>query len=169
LNGVLGRIYRKATYPTGLATQSTTTGADFTVSYTVAVADTYYVLIYNTVGSEAGPLARYKLTIAKPTGVTKQNDVLPKVFALEQNYPNPFNPSTVIRFSLPQTASTKVVVYDMLGSEVRTLINNEYTAGNYEAVWDGRNNLGQSVSTGVYIYRIQAGTFISTKKMMLLK
>jgi hypothetical protein len=169
LNGVLGRIFRKATYPTALATQATTTGADVTVSYTVAVADTYYVLIYNTVGAEAGPNARYKLTIAKPTGVIRQNEGLPRVFALEQNYPNPFNPSTVIRFAIPQTISTRIVVYDLLGSEVRSLINNEYNAGNYEVVWDGKNNLGQFVSTGVYIYRIQAGTFIATKKMMLLK
>ena len=169
LNGVQGKIYRKATFPTGLVTQETTTGADVTCTYTVAVADTYYVRIINSVGAEAGPNARYKLTIAKPTGVIENMNALPLVFALDQNYPNPFNPTTAIRFALPQQMQTSLVIYDLLGREVRTLVNNSLNAGYYEEVWDGRNNLGVQAATGVYAYRMQAGKFVDVKKMMLLK
>ena len=103
------------------------------------------------------------------TGVENEAASLPTQFALDQNYPNPFNPSTSIRFALPQQAQTSLVIYDMLGREVRTLVNNTMNAGNYQVVWDGRNSVGVQVATGVYIYRIQAGSFVNVKKMMLLK
>jgi hypothetical protein len=103
------------------------------------------------------------------TGVANETSALPTQFALDQNYPNPFNPSTSIRFALPQQAQTSLVIYDMLGREIRTLVNNTMNAGNYQMVWDGRNNLGVQAATGVYVYRIQAGSFVSVKKMMLLK
>ena len=103
------------------------------------------------------------------TGVAKEDATTPTQFALSQNYPNPFNPSTTIRFTLPQQTQTSLVIYDMLGREVRSLVNNSMNAGAYTVVWDGRNNFGVQAATGVYVYRIQAGSFVDVKKMMLLK
>ncbi|HLP17407.1 MAG TPA: FlgD immunoglobulin-like domain containing protein [Bacteroidota bacterium] len=94
---------------------------------------------------------------------------LPTTFELMNNYPNPFNPSTVIRFALPQQSVARLIVYDLLGREVRTLVNGMTNAGYFETTWNGRNNAGVQVSSGIYIYRMEAGSFISSKKMMLLK
>jgi len=94
---------------------------------------------------------------------------LPKEFALSQNYPNPFNPTTVINYQLPKLSSVSIKIYNMLGQEVRTLVNEQRPAGSYNITWDGRNNFGEQVSSGAYIYRIVAGSFITAKKMILLK
>jgi outer membrane protein assembly factor BamB len=90
-------------------------------------------------------------------------------YNLNQNYPNPFNPSTTINFSLPQKQMVKLVIYDILGKEVKTLVNSEKDAGSYNVEWNGTNNNGLNVSTGIYIYRINAGSFIQEKKMILMK
>ncbi|MEW6060931.1 MAG: cohesin domain-containing protein [Bacteroidota bacterium] len=169
LNNVQARIYRKATFPTALATGTKADGSDITVSYAVSAADTYYVRVVNLTGSEAGPNARYSLTIAPPTGVIDDVNGLPRTFALDQNYPNPFNPATTIRFALPNDVPVKLKVYDMLGREIRTLMNGNMNAGYHQVVWDGTNNSATQVATGIYIYRIEAGSFVSTKKMMLIK
>ena len=92
------------------------------------------------------------------------DDYQPEEFSLEQNYPNPFNPSTKIRFQLPARTYVRLEVYDILGSRISTLINKEMSAGTYEAEFDGRR-----FASGVYIYRIQAGSFVSSKKMLLVK
>lgn len=118
-------------------------------------------------GSEWGSSMK-TLLLPFLTGVSGEEQI-PMQFALDQNFPNPFNPTTLIRFALPQNASTRLVIYDLLGREVRTLVNSELNAGYFETTWDGKNNVGSQVATGVYIYRIEAGSFISTKKMMLLK
>ncbi len=94
---------------------------------------------------------------------------MPTSYSLSQNYPNPFNPATTINFSLPQKSNVKLVVYDILGKEVKTLINGDRDAGSYEIRWNGLNNNDQAVSTGIYIYRITAGNFNAEKKMMLMK
>ncbi|HEY6907198.1 MAG TPA: FlgD immunoglobulin-like domain containing protein, partial [Ignavibacteriaceae bacterium] len=94
---------------------------------------------------------------------------VPNEYYLSLNYPNPFNPSTIINYSLPQKTQVKLVVYDILGSEVKTLVNAEKEAGSYNVTWNGLNNSGQSVSAGIYIYRIQAGEFVQERKMVLLK
>lgn len=85
------------------------------------------------------------------------------------NYPNPFNPSTTIRYYLPQDERVMLIVYNVLGEVVRTLVDEQSAAGEKSIVWDGRDNLGREVSSGVYIYRIQAGEFLQTRKMMLLR
>jgi len=89
---------------------------------------------------------------------------VPKEFKLEQNFPNPFNPTTTIQYQLPQDAKVTLKVYDILGSEVATLINAEQEAGYYEVNWNASN-----LASGVYIYRLQTGSFVSVKKMMLLR
>jgi hypothetical protein len=98
---------------------------------------------------------------------------LPKVFALHQNYPNPFNPTTTIQYDLPKTAKVSLTVYDMLGQEVRTLVAGDQQAGVYHQTWDGKNNEGRTVASGVYLYRISAASagtnFVAVHKMIYLK
>ena len=97
------------------------------------------------------------------------NDVSPKVFALHQNYPNPFNPITSFRYELPEQSHVTIVIYDMLGREVRTLVNTTQDAGFKLVIWNATNDYGKPVSAGVYLYQINAGDFVQTKKMVLLK
>jgi len=101
--------------------------------------------------------------------LTISEELLPKTFALHQNYPNPFNPVTTLRYDLPEQANVNIIIYDMLGRQVRTLLNQTQDAGFKSVIWDATNNQGVPVSAGVYLYKIQAGEYISTKKMVLLK
>ena len=94
---------------------------------------------------------------------------VPSTFALHQNYPNPFNPVTSIDFVLPSDGNVTLTVYNLLGQQVTTLVNDFRRAGTHTITWNGRNELGRDVSTGVYLYRIDAGDFSATKKMVLLK
>lgn len=93
----------------------------------------------------------------------------PETFELSQNYPNPFNPETKIRFQLPNAGEVVLKIYDVLGREVRTLVDARKEAGFHELVWDARDNFGQRVSSGVYYYQILSGEFRQTKRMLLLK
>lgn len=104
-----------------------------------------------------------------PTGMELVESRLPATFELSQNYPNPFNPSTEIRFSLAKPSDVTLEVYDIMGRVVATLVNEPRSAGYHKVTWDGRNNAGQTVSSGVYFYRLKAGEFVATKKMVLLK
>jgi Domain of unknown function (DUF362)/FlgD Ig-like domain len=94
----------------------------------------------------------------------------PLGFALHQNYPNPFNPSTTISFSASQRRAALLEIYDLTGRLIRTLLNGEVAAGNHSVLWDGRNERGISVGSGVYFYRLKLGTdFVSSKKMILMR
>ncbi|MBU2505768.1 MAG: VCBS repeat-containing protein [Bacteroidetes bacterium] len=105
------------------------------------------------------------------TGVIRTlNIATPNDYVLEQNYPNPFNPTTSIRFSLPISKAISIVVYDMLGNEVKTLIDNEeFSKGSYEVTWDGTNSANQKVASGNYIYTMKYGNFSKSVKMTFLK
>lgn len=94
---------------------------------------------------------------------------LPTEFALSQNVPNPFNPSTIVEFALPKDAQVNLSVYNVLGQHVKTLVNDLQRAGRQTVTWDGTDNGGVSVASGVYFYKIRAGDFSDTKKMLLLK
>jgi hypothetical protein len=94
---------------------------------------------------------------------------VPYDYILYQNYPNPFNPSTAVRFQVPKTSDVTITVYDMLGQEVRTLFAGEVLRGTYTVNWDGMNNSGVKMSSGSYVYRMTAGEFIQSKKMVLVK
>ncbi|MHB9010758.1 MAG: T9SS type A sorting domain-containing protein [Ignavibacteriaceae bacterium] len=106
-------------------------------------------------------------TVNTITGV--KNSQIPYTFAVKQNYPNPFNPSTQIEYSLPKESIVTIKVYNILGQLVNTLVNERKIAGVYKVQWNGVNNLGQPVATGVYIYRVTAGENVAVKKMILLK
>jgi hypothetical protein len=105
------------------------------------------------------------VTSSGPTGVGDT----PRKVALNQNYPNPFNPTTTITFNLPHSGATSLVVYDVRGRLVRTLIDGVLQAGPQNLEWDGRNNSGQRVASGVYLYRLTFGNNVQQKKMVLLK
>ena len=94
---------------------------------------------------------------------------LPTEFALQQNYPNPFNPETTIGFQLPQATDVRINIYNILGQLVRKLVDDEKQAGFHKIVWDAKDDVGRSVPSGVYIYRIQAGSFSNVKKLLLLR
>ena len=88
---------------------------------------------------------------------------------LKQNSPNPFNPVTTISFVLQSAQQVKLTIFDTNGRLVRTLVNDVRTAGSNDVTWDGTNDVGQTVASGVYVYRIQTGRFQQSKKMVLLK
>ena len=94
---------------------------------------------------------------------------IPQKFSLNQNYPNPFNPKTTIRFSLPKDSNVELFVYDVNGKIVKEFINTNMQPGNYKVVWDGTNKGGVLVGSGIYFYRIKAGSFIASQKMIFLK
>ena len=95
--------------------------------------------------------------------------IIPLDFTLSQNYPNPFNPSTKIKYSIPSTEFVSIVIYDLMGRSIKSFVNIEQNAGYYELHWNATNNEGYPVPAGMYFYIIKAGTFKSTKKMLLLK
>jgi photosystem II stability/assembly factor-like uncharacterized protein len=116
---------------------------------------------------------RLKLVVGRRDFVAEQLgkvNVIPAAYELSQNFPNPFNPATTIRFGLPKAERVTLKVYTLLGEEVLTLINDDLKAAGYHiAIWDGRNQNGRQVATGLYFYRLRAGSFVMTKKMALVQ
>ena len=106
-----------------------------------------------------------------PSEVLKSSNekLIPINYSLSQNYPNPFNPKTKIQYSIPKNEHVKLIIFDMRGRQVRQLINTKIQAGNHFALWDGKNQLGENVSTGVYFYRLSTKAFSKNRKMILLK
>ena len=104
-----------------------------------------------------------------PVSIDNKNGAVPQSFHLDQNYPNPFNPVTTLRYDLPENSLVNITIYDMLGREVKTLINQTQNSGYKSLIWDATNDYGEPVSAGLYLYRIRAGEFRQTKKMVLLK
>ncbi len=100
---------------------------------------------------------------------TESDRELPREFALLQNYPNPFNPATTIVYTLPEASQVVLSIYDVLGREIKTLVNNTLPAGRYQVTWDGTDQGGRPVSSGIYIYRLRAGHFTKTMKMLLTR
>jgi hypothetical protein len=139
--------------------------SDGTSAWTVTLPGSYANDI--TLGSDndvyvvGGNTARINQTIVS---LVNEEGIVPEGYTLKQNYPNPFNPLTTISFSIPSSAFTSLKVYDILGNEVATLLNEEKQAGNYEIQFDA-----SALKSGVYLYRLNAGNFSEMKKMILLK
>ncbi|UCE65090.1 MAG: T9SS type A sorting domain-containing protein [Candidatus Zixiibacteriota bacterium] len=104
------------------------------------------------------------IVVGTPTGIDDQPSSIPDQFELSQNYPNPFNARTAIEYSLPQDSHVRIVIYNLLGQNIKTLVDQSKPAGGHLALWDASN-----VPTGVYFYRIEAGEFTQTRKMLLAK
>ncbi|MCX6134759.1 MAG: YCF48-related protein [Ignavibacteriales bacterium] len=103
------------------------------------------------------------------SGITDRDNDVPQAFSLSQNYPNPFNPTTVISYELPANSFVTLKIYDLLGREIATVVNEMGTPGVYTARWDGKSDRGESLSSGVYLYELRAGTSVMTRKMVLLR
>ncbi len=105
------------------------------------------------------------------TAVTEHNEVaaLPKEFALGQNYPNPFNPQTEIRYELPKESQVVLAIFNLVGQRVKTLVNGKIAAGRYTVKWNGADDGGKNLSSGLYIYRFEAGEYVQARRMLLVK
>lgn len=114
-------------------------------------------------------VALLRTSLGVVTGVEMDPLPVPTTFELSQNFPNPFNPTTEIRFSLPRESEVKLVVFDIMGRVVATLVDQHMSAGGHRVTWNGRTQDGQAVSSGVYFYHMQADGFSATKKMALIK
>ncbi len=162
----------------GADTVKTLTGA--TILAALGAADSL-VLRWTVLAKDVNPTPvasrdTFTVTLMKrTTGVDDQGTGVPQSFALQQNYPNPFNPSTVIRYSLPIQSSVSLKIYNILGQQVITLVDEVKDAGYFSVEWHGRNAFGSQVASGTYFYRIEAKgvdggeKFTSLKKLLLLK
>jgi len=95
--------------------------------------------------------------------------IVPVVTTLEGNYPNPFNPETTINFSLKESGKVRINIYNLKGQLVKQLIDTELPSGKHQIVWNGKDNQGRNVGSGIYLYRMEAKGYTNTKKMMLMK
>jgi hypothetical protein len=112
----------------------------------------------------------YSTGVDVPNAVPENNDnQLPTESKLAQNYPNPFNPTTIICYQVQRTGHVKLSVYNTLGQRVNTLVDENRSVGEYSVQWDGKDESGSSVASGVYFYQLEVGDFISSKKMVIIK
>lgn len=156
-NRVMSTYYQSAAAYFSFSYQSTNSPPRW-IYYSVSGKDGYIFLFL---------IRAYVSSIG--SDVSEPLEIIPSAYKLEQNYPNPFNPETVISFSLPKSGSVSIKIYDVLGNEVRTLINEERVAGKHNIYWNSTDNSGKRVSSGVYFYTISADNFTQTKKMVLMK
>jgi hypothetical protein len=143
------------------------TYADFQVE----IGQTYYYKLtaVDSFGNESDP-SNEVMAVVNNMIMGNQDDMKTiGEFELQQNYPNPFNPSTTIGYYLPEKIQVKLIIFDVLGKKVCTLVDARQAAGHYKVGWDGRNELGQPVSAGVYFYQMTATRFQEVKKLFLQK
>lgn len=128
-------------------------------------SDSGYIMVGET-QSFTSSVAVYLVRLAaEPGGIEDMTKgQLPKTFILSQNIPNPFNPVTSIKFTIPKSEFVKLIIYDILGREIVRPVNQELRAGNYEVNWDATN-----YASGIYFYRLKAGDFVETRKLILLR
>jgi flagellar hook assembly protein FlgD len=128
---------------------------------------------FRDTGIRANEETWYRITAAESDGTESvlwtESVTYRLTFSLEQNHPNPFNPTTTIGFSLPEATQVELDIYDVSGRRVRTLVDGRREAKRYAVEWDGRDDGGTRVASGIYFYRIVAGRHVETKKMVLLK
>jgi hypothetical protein len=144
---------------------STNNGTSWTAVNTGLTTTLVYALVVSDTNLFAGTnCGAWRRPLSDMLTEVKSGELLPRLFALEQNYPNPFNPSTTIRYSLPHRSQVLLTVYNTLGQQVATLVQGEQEAGSYEVKFDG-----SGLASGVYFYRIQAGSYVETRKLVLIR
>ena len=122
-------------------------------------------IIYDEVkDTNSGPQLKIKLYLERLLGIS-----MPKEFAVGQNYPNPFNGRTIIKYQLSGRSQVRLAIFDLLGRQIRTLIDEDKPGGVYSVTWDGEDGNGKHVSSGLYFYRLSSGSIEITKKMLLMK
>ena len=157
------------TTTTTFSANSITAGPNFTIASTgdvilnaetVAVIPQFFVV-------QGGKLQ--VVSAAPPVSVETEDPIKPDEFIVHQNFPNPFNPETEIRFALTRNSHVLINLYNTLGQQIGTLVDTQYTAGVHSVHWDGKDRNGRPVSSGVYLYQIQAGEFSQVRKMSLIR
>ena len=150
-----GGVFLSTNY--GASWTPASSGLPNTAVVSLAVLGNYLFAGCSNAGAWARPLSEM-------TSVHEVVPVVPMSFSLSQNYPNPFNPSTIIKYELPKASVVRLSVFDILGREVSVLVYERENAGSYEVKFDG-----SSSASGVYFYRLQAGSFVQTRKLLLLR
>ncbi|MBI5476211.1 MAG: T9SS type A sorting domain-containing protein [Ignavibacteriales bacterium] len=153
----------KASLPTGSVNGNATLTVILAFDASNLIDGKYNITISLNDPHHGGLSIPIELTVATTTGINEEN-ALPNDFKLLQNYPNPFNPSTTISFSLPKDQNVSLIVYDLLGKQVQTLVNKFLPLGNYSVKFDAAD-----LPSGIYFYRIQTEQFTQVKKMILTK
>jgi len=129
-----------------------------------------YSNIYGTTyPPKIGPATCVTVTFKPVEDASGPQAGVPSVFSLSQNYPNPFNPSTVVNYSLERKCHVSISVFNILGQKVKTLVNEELDAGPYQAIWDGNDEGGAHVASGIYFYKMVTDSFVETRKMVLMR
>jgi len=137
-------------------------------------------LTFDVIDAPLGACAEIPYTLSDSNGnelnftvmvqLDSNNESIPKAInALYEDYPNPFNPIATISYSLKDEGLTKLVIYNSLGQEIRTLVNDSHKVCTHTIQWDGKNNKGQQVSSGLYLYQLKVGSFVKAKRMMLVE
>ncbi len=149
-------------------------GTSVTVSINGTLGRTQVILEYSeSLFGAAGVILAREDTVLNITSVRNPDPVsLPAEFSMSQNFPNPFNPSTTITFEIPQlyaNSNVNLSIYNLRGQKIRSLVTANMAAGIHAIQWDGTNDIGQNVASGLYLFRLTAGDFAETNKMLLLK
>ncbi len=156
----------------GSSWETLTKEAENTESWIWNVTEPISIMCLVRIADSTGTVADTSdavFTIKYATGVSRVSSEIPDEYALQQNYPNPFNPATNIVYQLPQASRVRLSIYNVRGTLVRSLVDEEQAPGTYRVEWDGRDDLGQQLSSGLYFYRIIADSFEKTQRMMLMK
>lgn len=130
---------------------------------------TYVPRLGNQKYSSYKVCSKFPVVTSDVREIQGSDEVRPSGFSLSQNYPNPFNPTTNFQFTLAKSAQVRIDIFNIVGQKVKTLVDEEMKAGVYKADWDGKDEKGTPVSSGIYFYRMRAGDFSNMKKMVLLK
>ena len=157
------------TTTTTFSANSITAGPNFTIASTgdvILSAETISVIPQFFI-VQGGKLQ--VVSGAPPVSVETEDPLIPDEFIVHQNFPNPFNPETEIRFALTKASHVVINIYNTLGQQIETLVDTQYAAGFHSVRWDGKNRNGSPVSSGVYLYQIQAGEFSQVRKMSLIR
>lgn len=142
---------------------------DLTFSGTPTAAGTYTIKVTTFDTAKASASTTFNLIVSPLTGVAEGNNSFPESFSLGQNYPNPFNPTTIIRYQLPVASKVKLIVYNLLGQKIKTLIDSFQSAGEHSLVWDATDDKNRTVSSGVYFYKMETNKMSYQKKMLLAR
>ncbi len=163
-SGIPVPVYRLINAPVGMTIDS----VSGVVSWTPSETGDFGITV-NAVNNQGIASQSYILHVVTSTGIGDLDNGQPKKFELSQNFPNPFNPSTSIRYSVKDQSKVTITIYNLLGQEVRTLVNEIQTPGFRQVIWNGKDDNGRAVSSGVYLYRLRAGDFVQSRKMLLMK
>ncbi len=127
------------------------------------------IVIYAYIQNDNNNRILQAVNLGQSTGIDNKEEIFISEYKLDQNYPNPFNPTTTISFNINKASNVKLTVYNTMGKEVRSLVNTNKNVGKYNVVWNGKNNSGVNVPTGIYFYKLQSNNKTLVKKMMLMK